>query len=175
MTEHIGQSIAHALSSMGSLALPDWSGNSDLMRRRVSQVLADADAAAEMDFHQFKYRCESPIECVALAGLLVLFPGAVVADTARALKDESDWYIGIVPQMKVHGYRLDFGVLNNATKRVFDLECDGRAYHKNKRKDCARAVSLWRHGIVAFHVGGSALCRDTLAALRPFAEKVRRG
>jgi very-short-patch-repair endonuclease len=151
----------------------DWAGGSGFIRRVVGDLRVNMSLDAEDVFMRFVNVCESPIECIALAALLNLFPTAAVVKVKEELKGQEDWDFAIVPQMQFRGYRLDFGVLNRAHKTAFDLECDGRDFHRDKRRDGTRDVALWTHGVIAFHVSGSALCRNAHAALEPFARKVR--
>jgi hypothetical protein len=139
----------------------------------VGNLLFTTSAAVEDSFWRHIHLCESPIECVGLAGLLNLFPTAALVEAKEDLKCLPEWEFAIVPQMRFRGYRLDFGVLNRAQKTAFDLECDGRYFYYDKAKDCARDVVLWQHGVIAFHVSGSALCRSAHLALEPFGRKVR--
>jgi hypothetical protein len=121
-------------------------------------------------YFEHRHLCESPIECMAFAALLALLPTASVAEKPSLLC--GDWCIGIIPQMQRFGYRLDFGVIVRASRRIFGLECDGRRYHTDRHHDCVRSSELWQKGIIVDRVTGSSLFRDAIEAVTPFARRV---
>lgn len=150
----------------------DWSGGSRLLRARANEAIAHCSANVEDTFHYLKRFCESPIEVVALAALLALFPNATAVAQKVDLRNHPDWKVAIVPQMPMRGFRLDFGIITRATRAIHGLECDGRSYHLDRRADNERSVVLWKHGCLIYRVTGSELCRDPIDALKPFYMKV---
>lgn len=175
MTEAIGSVLARALKSYGDREFDaDWSAGSQFFRKQALATLTHASQEGEEAFHAFKGVCESPIECLALAALVVLLPEAKFVASKQELKDDQEWTLGVIPQMAFKGYRLDFGVLNRPTKGFFDLECDGKEFHRhNRRRDVDRNIHLWKNACIAFHVDGSALTRNPIKALEHFAKRVR--
>lgn len=164
--------VADALTDLGIHVLePDWSRGSKHVRRAVIMAFEQATDEAEMAFLRLRKKCESPIECVGLAAVLALFPDATAMESKGGLKS-AGWRRAIIPQMWYHRRRLDVAIVDRATKTVFSLECDGKDYHWNRSADSERDVELWGWGCLCFHVSGSALCRDPIAAVAPLKQKV---
>lgn len=149
----------------------DWSAGKQFVKRRITEALTNCTAAAEDSYHKLKDLCESPIECLGFVALLEGFPTAKAVRTKAELKDV-DWQIAIIPQMMHAGYRLDFGLIRRSNKAIYSLECDGKDFHRDKRKDTERTVNLWKSGVLVHRVDGSALCRNPTLAIQPFIEKV---
>lgn len=150
----------------------DWSEGKQFIKRRITETLTLCSAAAEDAYHKLKDLCESPIECLGFVALLQGFPTANAVRKKGELKDLTDWQIAIIPQMIHANYRLDFGVIRRENRAIYSLECDGRYFHFDKRKDIDRTVNLWKSGVLVHRVDGSALCRNPPLAIQPFIEKV---
>lgn len=151
----------------------DWDVKNKFIMRAISETLSLCGSEAENTYYRLKDLCESPIECLGFAALLRAFPSAKVVRDKAELKN-SEWSIGIVPQMKFCGYRLDFGVLCRDNKAAYSLECDGRRFHFGlaMKEDIERTADLWKRGIIVHRVTGAALCRNPVLAIEPFVRKV---
>lgn len=135
--------------------------------------------------------CESPIERLMAAGFVGLHTSGMAQvrfvldgrkleeEIARIHADQKrspefcGLWIHVFPQYRVGRYRADFLALvtDNISGNifadpvlgycVFDIECDGKNYHQNKRKDQIRN-SYFRHerGFKVMRFTGSEIWRD---------------
>lgn len=122
--------------------------------------------------------CESPIERNILAGMLTSrwepfhLRNPVVALPDEDLPGED---IVIVPQFKVHRYRLDFAVFARFKERLslVCVECDGKAFH-DPSKDAVRDRDLAAIGIRTIRVSGQAALRNPITISDQVADAVWR-
>lgn len=109
-------------------------------------------------------RCDSPIERVMMAALMVSdYPGAhVIPMVVHNPKIEAifpDCECVLVPQFAFAKYRMDFGLVvrRDGRQLIIDIECDGADYHKDKINDRARDDYLRSWGIPIFRFKGSEI------------------
>ena len=85
--------------------------------------------------------------------------------------DRADYpttYSALIPQAKVHVYRLDFAVLGEGIKIA--VECDGHDFHERTKEQAAhdrkRDRFLASHGWTVMRFTGSEIYRDAASCAR---------
>jgi very-short-patch-repair endonuclease len=152
------------------------------------------------DLREIYDKCESPIERLMAAGFVavheaglgqinfVLNGHGVEANKA----DIEDWqrfhglWLHVFPQERIDRYRVDFlvmcvnafcwpGQAPKILRRGIVVECDGKEFHRNKRKEEARTSFLYhqcRHEVMRF--SGSDIWRRASRCADEVAEKACR-
>jgi very-short-patch-repair endonuclease len=122
---------------------------------------------------------ESPIEA-SIFPYLVLQDYGPSMGTASAARDPHTPEPGdllVVPQLRIHGYRLDFAVV--ATKAIEGInqtaivavECDGREFHEAIR-DTKRDLHFHENGVVTVRLKGAEIFAEPADAARKVAKLI---
>jgi hypothetical protein len=163
MIKTLGEALAGAFAATD----PDFT----LVNERANVARADEMLALDPQMRVEAIReceravhlCESPIEQVALYQLAGFnfgndeWPLRARILTKRGEVDHYPDLIHAIPQVKFGRYRVDI-LIDAGKKKLFAIECDGKDFHQDPEKDCARDAELKRdHGVRVYRVTGSAI------------------
>lgn len=128
-------------------------------------------------------RCESPIEQLLLAGLLIQTMGhpdfefLIRPEFPTGLRPERPVVI-CVPQFKIGPYRADFAILNSRKREMIIVECDGHDFHERTKEQATRDRSRDRWmttgGYTVLRFTGSEIHNDALAVADEIVEYLER-
>lgn len=191
MTEHIGDAV-QLVTSGPSASIRDLQGNAaevfqsglnGLTARAAAiacspEQIARSIAVAGEQYEKGQAHCESPIERMMLAAMIVAkWPDFLsippIVHDPRKDKALPDGDLVIVPQMSFGRTRLDFGLVIewHGARHLIDIECDGIDYH-DRRRDLGREIYLASWGVPTFRLYGTDIYRNAHAEMEPIIWRV---